>query len=94
MFQKCFDILATSLNMLYKYFDDPTKLLSDLYLAKFLDALAKSSFSYKKQCNDKITILSLLSLRVTKSCYLNIRKSIQIIKKQSVLQRRASRFFL
>jgi len=35
---------AQRLNGLYSYFDDPTKLLSDLYLAKFLDTLAKTFF--------------------------------------------------
>jgi len=33
---KSFDILATSLNALYNYFN-LTKLFSDLYLIKFLD---------------------------------------------------------
>jgi len=38
---KSFDILAISLNILHNYFDDLTKLFSDLYLylAKFLDTL-------------------------------------------------------
>jgi len=34
---KSFDILATSLSVQCNYFDNPTKLFSDLYLAKFLD---------------------------------------------------------
>jgi len=38
---KNFDILATKLRVLHNYFDDLTKLFSDLYLAKFLDILAK-----------------------------------------------------
>jgi len=31
--------------VLHNYFDSPTKLFSDLYLAKFLDTSAKSFFS-------------------------------------------------
>jgi len=42
---KNFDILATNLNVLYNYFDDLTKLSSNLYLAKFIEASAKSFFS-------------------------------------------------
>jgi len=38
------DILATNLSILHNYFDDPTKLFSDLYLAKFLDTSAKPFF--------------------------------------------------
>jgi len=40
---KSFDILAISLSILHNYFDDLTKLFSDLYLylAKFLDTLPK-----------------------------------------------------
>jgi len=38
---KNFDILAISLTILYSYFDNPTKLSSDLYPAKFLDTLTK-----------------------------------------------------
>jgi len=39
---KNFDILTTSLNVLYNYFDGLTKLFSDLHLVpKFLDTLAK-----------------------------------------------------
>jgi len=30
-------ILATSLSVLHNYFDSPTKLFSNLYLAKFID---------------------------------------------------------
>jgi len=41
---KNFDILAISLNVLHNYFNDPTKLFSDLYLAKFLDVSVKSFF--------------------------------------------------
>jgi len=41
---KSFDILTTSLGVLYNYFDDLTKLLSTLYLAKFLNALAELFF--------------------------------------------------
>jgi len=44
MLQKVFDILTTSLSVLHNYFDGPTKLFSDLYLAKFLDSSAKSFF--------------------------------------------------
>jgi len=32
---KNFDILTTSLNILYNYFDSSIKLFSDLYLTKF-----------------------------------------------------------
>jgi len=39
---KGFDILAISLiTYLCNYFDNPTKLFSNLYLTKFLDTLAK-----------------------------------------------------
>jgi len=38
---KDFDTLATSLNVLYSYFDSPTKLFSDMYLITFLDASTK-----------------------------------------------------
>jgi len=41
---KNFDVLATSLSVPHNYHDDPTGLFSDLYLAKFLDASAKSFF--------------------------------------------------
>jgi len=41
---KNFDILATSLNALHNYFDDLTQLISDRYLAKFLDTLTRSCF--------------------------------------------------
>jgi len=37
---KNFDILTTSLSVLHNYFDS-LKLFSDLYLAKFLDIIAK-----------------------------------------------------
>jgi len=43
---KNFNILVTSLNVLYNYFDGPTKLFSVLYLTKFLDTSAKSFPSY------------------------------------------------
>ena len=38
---------------LFNYFDGPTKLFSDLYLAKFLDISAEPFFSYNKlaRCN-------------------------------------------
>jgi len=45
---KSFDILATSLSVLHNYFDDLTKLFLDLYLASFLDTLAKSFFLWTK----------------------------------------------
>jgi len=41
---KNFDILTIRLSVLHNYFDDLTKLFSDLYLAKFLDSSAKSFF--------------------------------------------------
>jgi len=31
---KSFNIIATNLRILYNYFDNPTKLFSDLYLTK------------------------------------------------------------
>jgi len=37
-------LIVASLNVLHNYFDNPTKLFSDLYLAKFLNILAKSFF--------------------------------------------------
>jgi len=42
---KSFDILATSLSISHNYFNDPTKLFSDL--AKFLDTSAKLFFPYR-----------------------------------------------
>jgi len=41
---KSFDILAINQFQRSNYFDGPTKLLSDLYLAKFLDISVKPSF--------------------------------------------------
>jgi len=38
---KNFDILATNLSILHNYCDGLIKLFSNLYLAKFLDILAK-----------------------------------------------------
>jgi len=35
-----------ALSASHNYFDDPTKLFSNLYLVKFLDILAKSFFPY------------------------------------------------
>jgi len=43
---KNFDTLAISLGILYNYFNNLTKLFSDLYLAKFLDILTKPFFTY------------------------------------------------
>jgi len=39
------DILIISLSVLRNYFDDPTKLFSDLYLTKFLNTLTKQILS-------------------------------------------------
>jgi len=41
---KNFYILATSLNVIHNYFDDPTKLFLDLYLVKSLNISAKLFF--------------------------------------------------
>jgi len=41
---KSFDILGISLSVLHNHFNNPTKLFSNLYLAKFLDTSAKSFF--------------------------------------------------
>jgi len=49
---KCLNILATNLNVLHNYFDSPTKLFSDLYLAKFLDISAKLFFPCMHEKND------------------------------------------
>jgi len=38
---KNLDILASNLKVLHNYFNSLIKLFSDLYLAKFLDTLAK-----------------------------------------------------
>jgi len=38
-------ILAISLSNLHNYFDNPNKLFSNLYLAKFLDTSTKPFFS-------------------------------------------------
>jgi len=53
MLQKAFNILATSSNVLYNYFNDlhNTKLFSDLYLFKFLDTLEKLFFPYINNIN-------------------------------------------
>jgi len=46
---KNFDVLANSVyiikRFIYYYFDNPTKLFLDLYVAKFLDTSVKSFFS-------------------------------------------------
>jgi len=44
MLQKISDILVTSLNVSYNYSDSLIKLFLDLYLVKFLDTSARSSF--------------------------------------------------
>jgi len=45
---KSFNILiTTNLSVLYNYFNNSTKLFSDLYLAKFFNALTKPFFPYK-----------------------------------------------
>jgi len=49
---KCFNILATSLNVLYNYFDSSTKLFSVLCPAKFLDTSAKLFFPCMHKKND------------------------------------------
>jgi len=54
------DILTT--NVLYNYFDSLTKLFSDLYLAKCLDASAKPFFP----CSFRETILLLLTTLLRK----------------------------
>jgi len=41
---KLFQLCHQRLSILYYYFDAPTKLFSDLYLAKFLNTSAKSFF--------------------------------------------------
>jgi len=41
---KSFDIVSTNLSVLHNYCGSSTKLLSDLYLAKFLHTSAKSFF--------------------------------------------------
>jgi len=47
---KSFDVLVISLSVLRNYFDNPTKLFSDLYLAKFFNTSAKSCFPCRKYC--------------------------------------------
>lgn len=42
---KLFTALLVVLGVLHNYFDSPTKLFLDLYLAKFLDTLANPFFS-------------------------------------------------
>jgi len=42
---KSFDILTISLSVLHNYFDNLTKLFSNLLSAKLLDILAKPSFT-------------------------------------------------
>jgi len=42
---KLFAALPSCLSILHNYFDDPTKLFSDLYLVKFFDTSAKPFFS-------------------------------------------------
>jgi len=41
---KLFQLCHQCLSILHYYFDGPTKLFSDLYLAKFLNTSAKSFF--------------------------------------------------
>jgi len=47
---KSFDILVTSLRVLYNYFDSSTKLFLDLYLAKFLYISAVCKLLYANHC--------------------------------------------
>jgi len=49
------------------YFDDPTKLFSNLCPAKFLDVSAKSFFSYTKSINYDITSFEYLIDKFVKS---------------------------
>jgi len=63
---KNFGILATNLrSVLHNYFNSPTKLFSDLYLAKFLDILAKSFFlcGYKS-----ISCVIYFKIKILSSC--------------------------
>ena len=53
---KSFDTVGTSLSVLHNYYDS-TKLFSDLYVAKFLDAPAKPSF-----CAPSISLIDRLSV--------------------------------
>jgi len=46
---KKFDVLATSLSVLYNYFNSSTNFFSNLYPVKILDLLAKSIFSYTRK---------------------------------------------
>jgi len=46
MLQKTFNILEINVSVLYNYFDSPIKLFADLYLAKFLYFLTKSSAKF------------------------------------------------
>jgi len=43
---KSFNVLATNLNVLLNYFEVQTKLISNLYSAKFLDTSAKPFFPF------------------------------------------------
>jgi len=55
MLRKVLNILATSSGV-HNYFDGPTKLFSELYLAKFLGTSAKPFFP----CENKFLIVSML----------------------------------
>jgi len=41
---KFFAVLSSCLSILHNYFDDPTKLFSDLHVGKFLDTSVKNFF--------------------------------------------------
>jgi len=78
---KNFDILTTSLSVLYNYFDNPIKLFSDLYLVKFLNTSAKLFFpcikiSKKKKDYYKIACNRLISSLIL--CLPFVRKQFKI----------------
>jgi len=67
---KLFATLSSCLSVLHNYFDDPTKLFSDLYLAKFLDTSAKLFLSF---------VSFVPSEFVKKSVFFFIRKKLFIL---------------
>jgi len=53
--------LTCSLSVLYNYFNNPTELFSNLYLAKFLDTSAKPFFPCTQQCQWNVAHVVLYS---------------------------------
>ena len=59
---KSFDILATSLNILHNYFDNPIKSSSDLYLVSFFRYFSKIVLFVKNEGNCFRSFSQMLSI--------------------------------